>query len=272
MHDMKKSIQIKEVISFCKDYWFSVSLFFIVCAIIVKNDISVEFSPNKIESTPVEKNSPDKKVKEHSTVNFEKGQKYTDQRVTKKLPIAKGNMTLVNPFAMFQPSTLLEVVPKPKPVEPKKELLTQDEQAHVQFVNRFSKVAINEMNKFGIPASIVLAQGILASNAGRSKAAQKSNSFFEVPCTKDWKKGRKLYVEKCNRVYDTAWESFRDHSKFITSGPYKYLNRFSTTNYHEWSKGLQLIGYIDNPYYSKKLISIIEKYDLAKYDKPSSNS
>ncbi len=262
---MKKSTQIKDVLSFGKNNWFSISLFLLFCAIVVKNDWSLSLTLNSSEAPKEEVQAPNLD-KEPSSLKSQRNNKIT-QKTTKKLPIAKGNMTFVNPFSLFDsPSIPKETAPAPA-VRQTKELMTIEERTHHQFINRFSKVAVGEMHKFGIPASIILAQGLLSSAAGQSKAAKSSNNYFQLPCTEDWKKGKRNYSGKCQRTYKTAWQSFRDHSTYITKGQYKYLNRFPTTNYHEWSKALHQIGYLDSPDYDKQLVHVIEKYELSKFDK-----
>lgn len=265
---MKKSTSIKDVLSFGKNNWFSISLFLLFCAIIIKNDWSLNLTLNSPEPREEIKNSPSQH--NNSSKNGDRKTDKVTQRASKKLPIAKGNMVFINPLTLFKSDKsgqkVKETTAAPE-IKPANELMTVEERSHYKFVNRFSKVAVNEMHKYGIPASIILAQGLLSSRGGQSEAAKRSNNFFQLPCTDNWNKGKKNSAGKCQRTYKTAWQSFRDHSTYITSGQYKYLNRFPKTNYHEWSKGLQRIGYLDTPDYGQQLVFLIEKYGLSKFDK-----
>ena len=137
-------------------------------------------------------------------------------------------------------------------------------------VDRFSKVAKAEQEKYGVPASITLAQGLLESNRGQSKLSLKANNHFGV---KENKNGMAYYGcnakgEDCARykIYNTAWESFRDHSKRLTQKKrYKHLKDFGV-DYKKWAEGLQKAGYATDKAYSKKLIRLIEELSLYYYD------
>lgn len=141
---------------------------------------------------------------------------------------------------------------------------------HVQkYIDRFLKVAKNESKKFGIPVSITLAQGILESNSGRSQLSKRHNNHFGV---KWYGKGRWAYYtdERPNcrfRVYDTAWESFRDHSILLTTKRYKHLHKLKKTDYKGWAYGLKRAGYATSKSYAQTLIKIIEDFDLDKFEK-----
>ncbi len=140
------------------------------------------------------------------------------------------------------------------------------------YVERFAKLAQNEMKKYDIPASIILAQGLLESNAGEHPLAQKHNNHFGIKC-----KSRKCSKGHCSNIegdshkdfyknYDSAWESFRDHSKFLQKDRYAHLKKLETKDYYAWAVGLKLAGYSDDENYVKKLIQIIESLELDRYD------
>ena len=126
------------------------------------------------------------------------------------------------------------------------------------------------MNKYHIPASITLAQGILESAHGNSALAKYAKNHFGIKCH-DWK-GEKMYKDDdnkddCFRVYHTAGESFKDHSEFLSKrGRYESLFDLSITDYKGWAKGLSKAGYATNPKYASLLIDIIEEMDLSQYD------
>lgn len=140
------------------------------------------------------------------------------------------------------------------------------------YVKEYAPIAIAEMNRAKIPASITLAQGILESNFGNSELARKANNHFGIKCHKDWT-GKGFYLDddkknECFRVYSNAIMSFRDHSDFLTSRErYAFLFELKLEDYKSWAKGLQRAGYATNPQYANLLIRIIEEHDLAKYDK-----
>ena len=139
------------------------------------------------------------------------------------------------------------------------------------YVEEYNDIAITEMLKYQIPASVTLAQGILESNSGRSRLTVKGNNHFGVKCHKSWK-GKRIYHDddarqECFRKYDHPLSSFRDHSLFLY-GRKRYAGLFDLklTNYKGWAKGLKKAGYATDPKYPKKLITLIELYELYKFD------
>ena len=131
-------------------------------------------------------------------------------------------------------------------------------------------IAIEQMLKWKIPASITLAQGLFESGAGQSELAVKGNNHFGIKCN-GWN-GRKVYHDddarnECFRAYNNAFESYEDHSRFL-SGSKRYASLFNlkTTDYKGWAKGLKAAGYATNPQYANKLIEIIQLYKLYQYD------
>ena len=138
------------------------------------------------------------------------------------------------------------------------------------YVNFYSKIAIDEMMQFGIPASITLAQGILESGAGKGRLAVEANNHFGIKCH-DWN-GKKIYHDddedqECFRKYDNPEYSYRDHSLFLKNrGRYSFLFEFKKDDYKQWARGLKKAGYATDPKYPQKLIDLIERYELYKYD------
>ena len=130
---------------------------------------------------------------------------------------------------------------------------------------------MEEMRKYKIPASITLAQGILESSSGKSNLTRKSNNHFGIKCHKGWK-GKRVYHDddekgECFRVYKDPKKSYRDHSLFLTGrGRYSKLFKLKKGDYVRWAKGLSAAGYATDRRYPAKLIALIEKYDLQKYD------
>ncbi|MBN2767375.1 MAG: glucosaminidase domain-containing protein [Paludibacteraceae bacterium] len=143
-------------------------------------------------------------------------------------------------------------------------------QAYINYIQNFHKLAMLQQAEHGIPASITLSQGLLESGAGQSELARKSNNHFGIKCH-DWQ-GDKTYHNddaqgECFRKYKHVLDSYEDHSTFLkTRARYAFLFQLSPTDYEAWAHGLKKAGYATDPSYAFKLISIIENYDLHQYD------
>ena len=130
------------------------------------------------------------------------------------------------------------------------------------FVQRFKKVAKAEQQKFGIPASIILANGLLNSLAGQSDMATSGNNFFNLSCTPDWQGDKGEHLGTCYRYYENAWTSFRDHSLFLTTGKLSHLKDIGSKNYKTWAAALEQAQVNEEKQWAKQLISVIEAYQL----------
>ena len=144
----------------------------------------------------------------------------------------------------------------------------------LSYIESFKGVAVEEMNRYGIPASITLAQGIIESGSGNSSLAKYANNHFGIKCTSDWR-GKAYYKDDdksndCFRVYKDARESYKDHSEFLKRKRYSALFELDKNDYKNWAKGLKQAGYATNPRYPDMLINTIEKYQLHQYDQPES--
>jgi flagellum-specific peptidoglycan hydrolase FlgJ len=139
-----------------------------------------------------------------------------------------------------------------------------------QYIHRFKNVAIAEMQKYGIPASITLAQGILESNNGNSELSRLYNNHFGIKCKSSSQKCVTYADDKPNdqfRVFRSAWRSYREHSILLSSAPrYRSLFKLKKTDYKRWARGLQRAGYATSKNYASSLIKIIERYQLYKFD------
>ena len=139
------------------------------------------------------------------------------------------------------------------------------------YIKKYRELAVEEMKKYHIPASITLAQGLLESGAGQSTLARKSNNHFGIKCGGDWT-GKTVSHDddargECFRAYKHPKESYEDHSKFLAGRPrYASLFNLNITDYKGWARGLKKAGYATNPRYADQLIGIIELYELYKYD------
>jgi flagellum-specific peptidoglycan hydrolase FlgJ len=139
------------------------------------------------------------------------------------------------------------------------------------YIANYKEVAMSNMKNYGIPASIILAQGILESGAGKGSLAATANNHFGIKCHNDWTGETVLKdddaAQECFRKYNDPAESFKDHATFLT-GRNRYASLFELPkdDYEAWAKGLRLAGYATDPNYPEKLISYIERYELYQYD------
>ena len=139
------------------------------------------------------------------------------------------------------------------------------------YIEQFAGLAVEEMYRSGIPASITLAQGLLESGYGLSELAVKGNNHFGIKCHNNWAGGKMYYDDdrkgECFRKYKSPEDSYRDHSDFLRyRDRYKFLFDYKITDYKSWAHGLKKAGYATDPAYPKKLINLIETYELHQYD------
>ncbi len=139
------------------------------------------------------------------------------------------------------------------------------------YVMTYSEIAMQNMRDYGIPASIILAQGVLESGSGKGELSSKSNNHFGIKCHKEWTGESVLHDDdtkgECFRKYKDPAESYRDHALFLTSRPrYASLFQLPKDDYEGWAKGLRAAGYATDPGYPQKLIGLIERYQLYKFD------
>lgn len=143
----------------------------------------------------------------------------------------------------------------------------QNNEAVNAYIAQYKQLAIDEMIRTGVPASITLAQGILESNAGQCPLTQQSNNHFGIKCKSDWTGDFVFHDDdikhECFRRYNSAEDSYRDHSDFLKNRPnYASLFDLDVTDYQGWAYGLKAAGYATNPVYATSLIATIERYNL----------
>lgn len=141
----------------------------------------------------------------------------------------------------------------------------------LDYIDKYSGIAVSEMKKHGIPASITLAQGVFESGWGKSKLSTQSNNHFGIKCKADWNGGKVYHdddaPQECFRQYESVEHSYADHSKFLKESPrYAFLFKLDITDYKGWAEGLKKAGYATNPQYAARLINLIELYELYEYD------
>lgn len=149
---------------------------------------------------------------------------------------------------------------------------TYDENVEA-YINQYKDIAIEEMYRTGIPASITLAQGIIETNAGQSPLALEANNHFGIKCHDGWTGASYTYDDdrknECFRKYDSAFVSYKDHSDFLRNrSRYAVLFTYDINDYKAWAKGLKACGYATNPQYANILIKCIDDYDLHQWDLP----
>ncbi len=147
---------------------------------------------------------------------------------------------------------------------------TRKNSAYLDYIREYKDLAIEQMKVHRIPASITLAQGLLESGAGGSELARRSNNHFGIKCGSNWNGKTTRYDDdrrkECFRVYKTVRDSYEDHSVFLQKERYSPLFKLNIMDYKGWARGLKECGYATSRTYAKKLIEIIETYDLNRYD------
>lgn len=223
---------------YAKTHWFKISLLILILIACLKKDLSLSFRMNT------------DKAKQQTT---------NKESLDSKITAAAGESLETTPLSIV--GNLFGTDKK------KEEWVNIDEETKKGFLRRFHQVAVAERKKYGIPASIILANALLQSYAGKRDVTLKNFNHFALPCSFDWNgEGEKL-EGKCYRKYENAWISFRDHSVFVTSGKFAKLRSNTNYDYKAWAKGLEKLGYpSDFNNLADKLIEIIEKYELEQLD------
>ena len=144
-------------------------------------------------------------------------------------------------------------------------------QGYLSYIEQYYPLAVKQQKEHNIPASIVLAQGLLESGAGQSEFARQSNNHFGIKCNNDWAGDRIFHDDdqkgECFRKYNQVLDSYEDHATFLKIRPrYAFLFHLDPTDYEGWAHGLKKAGYATDPTYAFKLISIIEDYNLHRFD------
>ena len=192
----------------------------------------------------------------------------TQNRVSKTKKRTKKTTKVVKTTPKEKPVEVVKTTPDVTVKVPK---ATATKSITEVYIDTYKDVAIREMELHGIPASITLAQGILESGSGKGKLTVRSNNHFGIKCHKGWK-GQKVYHDddedqECFRKYANPAYSFTDHSLFLTGrSRYAGLFKLPKDDYKGWAKGLKKAGYATDRKYPKKLIALIERYKLYKYD------
>lgn len=240
--------------------WFTLVLFIVMAFVFIQKDLSLNFNLNA--PINVEKEKPKKYDAPSQKVTHP--QKKKAPKLTEKAPAKKvkevNEKTGTSFFNFFSRGK------KKKAKSLKSELDKIDESIKQGYLKRFAHVAVSEQEKFKIPASIILANALLHSAAGQTDMASNYNNHFAIACGDDWNGGSESANGICYRTYETAWMSFRNHSKYITTGQFEQMVRYNSKDYRGWAKGLENLRFSDDKNLSKNLIQIIEQYGLNDLD------
>ena len=201
---------------------------------------------------------------------------------TKKAPLKSKSEVVrtvkkTNPLSSNSTKPILSKPTRPEPKKNETETIVSTSRTVVTndivrvYISQYKDVAMGNMRNYGIPASIILAQGILESGAGRGDLALNANNHFGIKCHEGWTgesvKHDDDSAQECFRKYDNPSQSFKDHALFLTGrSRYAKLFGFSKDDYKAWARGLRAAGYATDPKYPDKLISYIERYHLDQYD------
>lgn len=277
-------ITVKDTIELISKYWFRCVILFFAMQIFFNKNLSIQVKMNAVEmesvaQTDLVKAAPvtNRTVKETQRKPVAKkaiekiNQAPTERKVIAGIGGAKKAVRKkwkANDFANL--SFVLNPTLQERKNVPQKIVDLKNKSCH-KYVERFARVAIGEMKKYGIPASITLAQGLLESNAGSSKLSVQSENHFGIKCKPKClgctcRNYRDDDVYDMFRVFDTAWESYREHSVLLSNSRYKHLKKLGTKDYKNWALGLKKAGYATDKQYAEKLIMIIEMLDLYQFD------
>jgi flagellum-specific peptidoglycan hydrolase FlgJ len=224
---------------YAKTHWFKISLLILILIACLKKDLSLSFRMNT------------DKAKEQQTTNKES--------LDSKITAAAGENLETTPLSIV--GNLFNSDKK------KEEWGNINEETKRGFLKHFHQVAVAERKKYGIPASIILANALLQSYAGKRDVTLKNFNHFALPCNFNWSGEVEKVDGKCYRKYENAWTSFRDHSVFITSGKFAKLRNYSNYDYKAWATGLEKLGYpSDISNLADRLVEIIEQYELEQLD------
>jgi LysM repeat protein len=178
---------------------------------------------------------------------------------------------MTNKFLLFLDLILISCLISCKAYKPLASTPEPDQSVQ-DYINIYKDLAITEMNRTGIPASITLAQGIIESDCGHSSLAREANNHFGIKCHDDWTGATIRHNDnrrnECFRKYGKAEDSFYDHSDFLKSGSrYNFLFDLKSTDYKAWAHGLKKAGYATNPDYANMIIRTIEENNLWHFDR-----
>ncbi len=239
---------------YLRQHWFKIGLAILFVLLLTKKDLSFNINLR----TPARPTAPAQSAPPQPAQKAKQREVLTDELHS------PATMAEARPKSeLFNLSLFRKKADAPQLI---RQLDQMDEAVIAAYFKRFARVAVSESNKFGIPASIILANALLLSQSGAGTLATAQHNHFALPCTPDWEGPQAEHQGFCYRSYENAWTSFRDHSFYITTGAYGHLRKLPATNYKSWAKALEKAGFAKEKDLAKQLIQLIERYDLHKLD------
>ncbi len=240
------------IATYLRQNWFKIGIAIVLIFLLTKKDLTFNINLR----TPERPAAPPREEPTHAQQD-KKTREILSEETTQPVAESKPQKQLFD----------LSLFSKTEKAPPALERLESiDEEVRHNYLKRFARVAVTESGKFNIPASIILANALLHSQAGTAKAAREGNNQFAIACTDNWR-GEKLEVNgQCFRRYENAWTSFRDHSFYVTTGSFEHLRRIRRQDYKGWAKGLEKAGFSEEENLARQLIKLIETYQLTQLD------
>lgn len=239
------------VVDYTKRHWFKIACMAFLVFIFIKKDFRFQINMK----SPIQQESP-----RHQHTAQQKKETLTENMA---VPVSHKTTTKTT---FFDRIPFIGGGSSSQKSAAAQELANIDEATKEAYMKRYAHVAVQEQARFGIPASIVLASALLHSQADRRDLAKTGHNHFALRCTSDWSGRSDTYQGTCYRHYKTNWESFRDHSYFITSDAYSHLTELGKKDYKAWAKGLERAGFSEESNLAAHLIQIIEQYRLFDLD------
>ena len=253
--------------------WFKLTIILLLIILMIQKDLSLQLNLSSASAISQETENTVPLIQKPAPVAQKANMSMGTELIEKITPRTSTN-TMTKPQRSDNLSnTYSNMTYHPKPKKVLSNAQRQKLKKQKAYVQRFKDVARSEMKKYGIPASITLAQGLIESNAGESSLSRKNNNHFGIKCfSRRCRKGHcSNFTDDSHkdffRAYKTCWESFRAHSLLLKNGKrYKKLFRLHSDDYEGWARGLKSAGYATDKGYAQKLIHIIEELELYKYD------
>lgn len=254
---MEKTLLKSHWWAYAQTNWLKIVVFGILCFIFLKKDLTFQLNlnaPLKVEEA----------VDEYQPAL--KSRKSKSEKLTEETTLLSAVTTNKSGFMDNVSFNETEIESQEEPIVNFQPVGEIDEWTIKTYIERFSQLAITEQERFQIPASIILANGIFQSFAGQGELALKGKNHFGIKCTAAWTGGSIKQSGNCYRKYNSAWESFRDHSHYLNQGKFKSLKKYELTDYKSWAKGLEKLKYGEQLKMSYQLIQLIEQHKLYQFD------
>lgn len=243
---MNMEMNVRQAGRYVSRYWFRIGMVAVVIMLLAQKDFSFNIrvggEPEPVER-PARKQAAPVEERRETLTDATAGTSIVD-----RLDFFSGGSSEAEKAALYRG------------------LQSVDRKLVDEFIRRFSHVAQTEQQKFGIPASIIMANGLLHSQGGQLRSTGETNNFFALPCTDDWQGPTGQHGGECLREYDNAWTSFRDHSLYVTTGAFSRLAKLGASDHKAWAEGLEKAGYAGTPALAAQLQAVIRQYELTRLD------